>query len=38
MGLADRDIAQAAGYIAPPGYSRHWPETTLLCLSQRFRR
>jgi hypothetical protein len=30
MGLADRDIAQAAGFIAPPGYSRHRPETTPL--------
>jgi hypothetical protein len=30
MGLPDRDIAQAAGFIAPPGYSRHRPESTLL--------
>lgn len=30
MGLPDRDIAQAAGFVAPPGYSRHRPETTLL--------
>jgi len=30
MGLPDRDIAQAAGFIAPPGYSRHRPETALL--------
>lgn len=30
MGLPDRDIAQAAGFIAPPGYSRHRPERTLL--------
>ena len=30
MGWPDRDIAQAAGFIAPPGYSRHRPETTLL--------
>jgi hypothetical protein len=30
MGLADRDIAQAAGFIAPPGYSSHRPESTLL--------
>jgi hypothetical protein len=25
-----RDIAQAKGFIAPPGYSRHRPEATLL--------
>lgn len=25
-----RDIAQAKGFIAPPGYRRHRPETTLL--------
>src|SRR5690606_16478674 len=30
MGLPDRDIAQAAGFIAPPGYSRNRPESTLL--------
>jgi ribosomal protein S27E len=24
------DIAQAAGFIAPPGYARHRPESTLL--------
>jgi hypothetical protein len=30
MGLPDRDIAQAKGFIAPPGYSRHRPESTLL--------
>jgi hypothetical protein len=30
MGWPERDIAQAAGFIAPPGYSRHRPETTLL--------
>jgi ribosomal protein S27E len=30
MVAPDRDIAQAAGFIAPPGYSRHRPETTLL--------
>jgi ribosomal protein S27E len=30
MGLPDRDIAQAEGFIAPPGYRRHQPETTLL--------
>ena len=30
MGLPERDIAQAEGFIAPPGYRRHRPETTLL--------
>ena len=30
MGEPDRDIAQAKGFIAPPGYSWHRPETTLL--------
>jgi len=30
MVAPDRDIAQAAGFIAPPGYSRRWSETTLL--------
>jgi Putative transposase/Transposase zinc-binding domain len=30
MVARDRDIAQAAGFIAPPGYGRHRPETTLL--------
>jgi hypothetical protein len=30
MGWPERDIAQAAGFIAPPGYSRHRPESTLL--------
>jgi hypothetical protein len=30
MDLAYRNIAQAAGFIAPPGYSRHRPETTPL--------
>jgi len=30
MGSPDRDIAQAKDFIAPPGYSRHRPETTLL--------
>ena len=30
MVAPDRDIAQAAGFIASPGYSRSQPETTLL--------
>ncbi len=30
MVAPDRDIAQAAGFIAPPGYRRHRPESTLL--------
>nr|MBO2490493.1 IS91 family transposase [Gammaproteobacteria bacterium] len=30
MVAPDRDIAQAKGFIAPPGYRRHRPETTLL--------
>jgi Putative transposase/Transposase zinc-binding domain len=30
MGWPEPDIAQAAGFIAPPGYQRHRPETTLL--------
>ena len=30
MGSPDRDIAQAKDFIAPPGYSRHRPEATLL--------
>ncbi len=30
MGLPERDIGQAARFIAPPGYSRHRPESTLL--------
>jgi ribosomal protein S27E len=30
MGAPDRDIAQAEGFIAPPGYRRHRPEATLL--------
>jgi ribosomal protein S27E len=30
MGWPERDIAQAKSFIAPPGYSRHRPETTLL--------
>ena len=30
MGAPDRDIAQAKDFIAPPGYRRHRPETTLL--------
>jgi ribosomal protein S27E len=30
MGWPERDIAQTAGFIAPPGYQRHRPETTLL--------
>ena len=25
-----RDLAEAGGFIAPPGYRRHQPETTLL--------
>lgn len=29
MGATDRDIAQAKDFIAPPGYQRHRPETTL---------
>ena len=29
MGWPERDIAQAAGFIAPPGYSRHRPESTV---------
>ena len=28
--MPERDIAQAEGFIAPPGYRRHRPETTLL--------
>jgi len=30
MGAPDGDIAQAKELIAPPGYSRHRPEATLL--------
>jgi hypothetical protein len=30
MSAPDRDIAQAKDFIAPPGYSRHRPEATLL--------
>lgn len=30
MGAPERDIAQAKGFIAPPGHGRHRPETTLL--------
>jgi hypothetical protein len=30
MGWPERDIAQAAGFIPPPGYSRHRPESMLL--------
>jgi hypothetical protein len=30
MGASDHDIAQAASFISPPGYSRHRPESTLL--------
>jgi hypothetical protein len=30
MGAPGRDIAQAKDFIAPPGYSRHRPEATLL--------
>lgn len=30
MGWPGRDIAQAKGFVAPPGYSRHRPEATLL--------
>ena len=30
MGEPNRDIAQAKDFIAPPGYQRHRPETTLL--------
>jgi len=30
MGAPNRDIAQAKGFIAPPGYRRHRPEATLL--------
>ena len=29
MGLPERDIAQAKGLIAPPGYQRHRPKPTL---------
>src|SRR5690606_19531942 len=30
MLASERDIAQAKGFVAPPGYRRHRPETTLL--------
>lgn len=30
MGAPQRDIAQASGFIAPPGYARHRPETSVL--------
>jgi len=30
MDAAVRDISQAKDFIAPPGYSRHRPEATLL--------
>ena len=30
MGWPERDIAQAKSFVAPPGYLRHRPETTLL--------
>lgn len=30
MDVPERDIAQAAAFIAPPGYRRHRPEATLL--------
>jgi hypothetical protein len=30
MGTAAHDFAQAKGFIAPPGYRRHFPEATLL--------
>lgn len=30
METPDRDIALAKDFIAPPGYSRHRPEATLL--------
>ena len=30
MGAPERDIAQAKDFIAPPGYSRHRPDATLL--------
>lgn len=30
MGSPERNIAQAKDFIAPPGYLRHRPETTLL--------
>ncbi len=39
MGAPDRDIAQAKDFIAPPGYQRHRPETTLLyqLVAERYR-
>jgi hypothetical protein len=30
MVAPDHDIAQAKGFIAPPGYAQHRPEATLL--------
>jgi hypothetical protein len=30
MGARAQDFAQSRGFIAPPGYRRHRPETTLL--------
>lgn len=30
MHAPPRDVAQAKGFIAPPGYERHRPETTRL--------
>jgi len=30
MASPDCDVAQAKDFIAPPGYLRHRPETTLL--------
>jgi hypothetical protein len=30
MGAPERDIAQAEGFIMPPGYRRHRSEATLL--------
>jgi hypothetical protein len=30
MDASGHDISQAKDFIAPPGYSRHRPETTLL--------
>ncbi|HEY5568678.1 MAG TPA: hypothetical protein VIM81_15740 [Gammaproteobacteria bacterium] len=30
MGTAAYDFAHSGGFLAPPGYRRHWPEATLL--------
>ena len=30
MGTPAHDFAQSKGFLAPPGYRRHWPEATLL--------